>query len=285
MKYHTLTLNEQRLSQLEKIYSNHLIDIQNEHLLFSAIHNGIRIFAYKTGKVVLQGDNVLSEVAQIKSILKIEDYAAIGADEVGTGDVFGPIVVCSVYTSLEDLAFLEELGVKDSKNMDDRQIKAIGPKLANRLIYSLIILDPTRYNEINRKGNNLNKIKALLHNSSIIKTTAKINKKVPVILDQFCKPELYFGYLKDEKFKYTQIEFHVRAESYHLSVAAASILARYAFLAKMHELGKKIDMKLLKGAASNVDEQIMEIYTQHGIEMLEQVAKMNYKNVTKQVSL
>ena len=78
----------------------------------------------------------------------------------------------------------------------------------------------------------MNKIKALLHNQAIIKTSSKLNHTVPVILDQFCTPQLYFNYIKDETLIYRDIDFHVRAEQVHLSVAAASIIARYAYLVK-----------------------------------------------------
>ena len=279
MKYYTLTLSNEQIAQLEKIYMNHKQEDNNEFVAFSAFHNGCKVIAYKSGKVVFHGDDVINELTSIKASLKIYDYEAIGADEVGTGDVFGPIVVCSTYTSLEDLRFLEDLGVKDSKTMDDKKIKILGPKLAERLTYSLIILDPKKYNEISKKGFNLNKIKALLHNSSIIKTTAKVNQKVPVILDQFCKPDSYFSYLKDEKFRYSEIEFHTKAESFHLSVAAASIIARFAFLAKLHDLGKSVGIKLLKGAGSNVDD-LISILNIKKIN-LENIAKMNFKNITK----
>ena len=279
MKHYTLTLNSAQLAQLEKIYLNHKLDNNNEFVLFAAMHNDNKVIAYKSGKVVFQGEDIINEITSIKASLKIYDYEAIGADEVGTGDVFGPVVVCSVYTSLDDLRYLENMGVRDSKTMNDAKIKEVGPKLASKLTYSLIILDPIKYNEITKKGYNLNKIKALLHNSSIIKTTAKINRRIPVILDQFCKPDLYFSYLKDEKFKYSEIEFHTKAESFHLSVAAASIIARYAFLAKLHELGKEISVKLIKGAGVNVDEQISSLLSKK-ID-LNKIAKMNFKNITK----
>src|SRR5690606_26700076 len=128
---------------------------------------------------------------------------------------------------------LESLNVRDSKNMNDKMIIQIAPKIAQRLIHSLLILTPKKYNNLVDQGLNLNKIKALLHNQAIIKTSSKLEETVPVILDQFCTPQLYFNYIKDETLIYRDIEFHVRAEAVHLSVAAASIIARYAFLVKM----------------------------------------------------
>jgi ribonuclease HIII len=282
MKHYTISVTETELEKLNKVYQYHQIEDDNPYLLFHAEHNGIDILAYKTGKVLLQGKEVTHELITIKKHLNREDYAAVGSDEVGTGDVFGPIVVCSLYASASDIAYLESLNVRDSKNMNDKAIIAIAPKIAKKLVHSLLILTPQKYNKLTLQGYNLNKIKALLHNQAIIKTTSKLSEPVPVIVDQFCTPQLYFNYIKEETLIYRDIDFHVRAESIHLSVAAASIIARYAFLVKMSEYSEKIGVDLLKGASKDVDEQIKLIAETKGKSKLELIAKMNYKNVTKQ---
>ena len=132
---------------------------------------------------------------------------------------------------------------------------------------------------------NLNKRKALLHNQAIIKTTAKVDKQVPVILDQFCQPNLYFNYLSEETLVYRQINFYTKAESVHISVAVASIIARYAFLVRMVQLSKKFKLPLKKGASALVDEQVKELIDRGDLKRLHEVAKMNFKNVTKQLEV
>jgi ribonuclease HIII len=166
--------------------------------------------------------------------------------------------------------------------MTDKSIIAIAPKIAQKIVHSLLILPPQKYNERVEQGYNLNKIKALLHNQAIIKTASKLEESVPVIVDQFCTPQLYFNYIKDETLIYRDIDFHVKAEQIHLSVAAASIIARYAFLVKMQEYSQKLDIPLLKGASKEVDEQVKVIFDAKGLHTLSLVAKMNFKNVTKQ---
>lgn len=285
MKYYTISVTEQELEKLHKVYQYHTIEDQNPYLLFHAVHNSIDILAYKTGKVLLQGKEITHELISIKKHLNREDYAAIGSDEVGTGDVFGPIVVCSAYANTEDIEFLESLNVRDSKNMNDKTIINIAPKIAKRLIHSLLILPPKKYNELNQKGYNLNKIKALLHNQAIVKTTSKLDHQVPVIVDQFCTPQLYFNYIKEETLIYRDIDFHTKAEQVHLSVAAASIIARYAFIVKLREYGEKLDLELLKGASKEVDEQVKLIIENKGQQTLSFIAKLNFKNVTKHTSV
>ena len=281
MKHYTISVNESELEKLNRVYQYHQIEDSNPYLLFHAQHNGIEILAYKTGKVLLQGKEVTHELVSIKKHLNREDYAAIGSDEVGTGDVFGPIVVCSAYVSVQDISYLESLNVRDSKNMTDKMIQLIAPKIAKRIVHSLLILPPKKYNELVEQGYNLNKMKALLHNQAIIKTSSKTEENTPVILDQFCTPQLYFNYIKDETLIYRDIEFHTKAEQVHLSVAAASIIARYAFLVKMQEYSTKIGFELLKGASKEVDEQIKTIHETKGKHALALISKMNYKNITK----
>ena len=125
-------------------------------------------------------------------------------------------------------------------------------------------------------------MKALLHNQAIIKTATKIKETVPVILDQFCTPQLYYNYLKEETLVYRDIDFHTKAEQVHLSVAAASIIARYAFLVKMQQFSRKIGVELLKGASKEVDEMVKYLFEKKGQKALHSVTKMNFKNVTKQ---
>ncbi len=277
-----MSLSSVQLEALKQFYNNYLLKVNQPYLFFVAVHNDTRINAFNSGKVLLQGDEINSELVAIKSFLNIKHYPAIGSDEVGTGDVFGPVVVCSCYTSLDDLAYLEKLNVRDSKSMSNRDIIKLGPVIAKRLTHSLIILSPEKYNEKTKEGLNLNKIKALLHNHMIIKTTSKVEESVPVILDQFCLPTHYFNYLKDEKLVYRDIEFHTKAESVHISVAAASIIARYAFLVKMHQFSKETGFPLKLGASKEVDEQVKQIYDDKGLDTLVKISKMNFKNITKQ---
>lgn len=281
MKYYTLVTNEHELSHLNMVYRDHLRSVKDPNILFIANHNRVTITAYKTGTVVLSGEDINSELFAIKKMLNREDFEAIGSDEVGTGDVFGPVAVCAAYTTVEDIEFLESLNVRDSKNITDREIAKIAPQIAKRLTHSLIILTPKKYNQLIKAGYNLNRIKALLHNQAIIKTTDKVNKDIPVIVDQFCAPHLYYNYLKDETLIYRDIDFKTKAESYHISVAAASVIARYAFLAKMQEYSRKINIDLLKGASKSVDDLIINVHNMHGLNGLDLVAKTNFKNVTK----
>lgn len=285
MKYYTLYATEHELDHLKMVYTDHMKQFKDPNIYFVAHHNQVTVTAYKTGSIVLSGIDIYSELFAIKKMLNREDFEAIGSDEVGTGDVFGPVVVCAAYTTVEDIEYLERLNVRDTKNMSDKEIAKVGPEVAKRLTHSLIILTPEKYNKLVSEGYNLNKIKAHLHNQAIISLTQKLtDKNIPVIVDQFCRPQLYFNYLKEETLVYRDIQFFTKAENIHKSVAAAAVIARYGFLYSMQQSSKKAGVKLLKGASKKVDEQLEEIIKEQGTKILNSIAKTNFKNVTKLTS-
>lgn len=283
MKYFTFVLNKEEIKILKEIYSSYQVPSNNEHITFFARKDEIDLALYSSGKLLLKGYNLRPEVKLLKNAFGRRDYEAIGSDEVGTGDVFGPVTVCAAYVSLEDIEFLEDLNVRDSKSVTDKYVIENAPKIAKRLTHSLIILDPVKYNKLIDEGYNLNKIKAHLHNQAIISLTDKlpINSKVPVIVDQFCQPTLYYNYLKEELLVYRDIEFYTKAETVHIAVAAAAIIARYAFLYSLQQLNKKVNTRLLKGANKLVDEQVDTIFEKQGKKALLSVSKKNFKNITR----
>lgn len=278
----TIKLTKNQILELFKKYEQNLLPISNEYILMNARTKDLEIIAYTTGNVVLKSDNIQEEIKNLKDFLGIRDYDAIGSDEVGTGDLFGPVVVCSALVTIKDIPYLESLNVRDSKKITDEKIFELGPKLAKRLTHSIIMITPKEYNVLVDEGNNLNKIKALLHNQSYIKTITKVkNPTVPIIQDQFCTKEHYYSYLKDEKFIQREVLFYEKAESVHLSVAAAAIIARYAFLLSLRSYSKKVGKPLVKGAGDNATELLLELIKRHGRKVILLLAKKNFKNVEK----
>ncbi|BAD04716.1 ribonuclease HII Family 2 ['Chrysanthemum coronarium' phytoplasma] len=211
---------------------------------------------------------------------------SIGSDEVGTGDVFGPVIVCCVYLTAKNIVFLQKLGtIAESKKISDEKIMQLAPLIMKEVIYSVKIMMPLEYNQTIKQCN-LNKIKALMHNEAIKQTVLKASPNVPVILDQFCFPKNYFNYLQDQKAQneiYTKIIFETKADSSYFSVAVASVIARYLFLTQIAKLSKQINSKLQLGAGKLVDLQIDLIVKQHGLEILPQIAKCNFKNIVRKM--
>ncbi|NLN50193.1 MAG: ribonuclease HIII [Acholeplasmataceae bacterium] len=280
MKNYSLTLAKNQMDLLLEMYGPYQVETNIPHAIFQAKKADVSLIFYQNGTLLIKGE-FQEELRLIKNRLGLINFSAIGSDEVGTGDLFGPIVVCSAFVSADDIEKLEAMGVRDSKNITDRQIIELAPKLSKMLIHSVLILKPNKYNVMVRRGFNMNKIKAFLHNQAILLTVKKVEKEVPVIVDQFCLPKIYYNYLKDESKVYRDISFYTNAENIHISVAAASIIARYAFLAKMQQFSRFAGIRLLKGAGKDVDKQLVYLYKRKGYDTLRPITKLNFRNLKK----
>ncbi len=205
---------------------------------------------------------------------------SIGSDEVGTGDYFGPIVVTATYVCKDNIGFLEELGVKDSKKLTDLKILEIVPKIIKTIPYETIIYTNEEYNK--HSEYNMNKIKAILHNKALLRLMKKDNYGYDkVVIDQFCYPKNYFGYLKEAKNVYRKIDFTTKAEDKCLSVACASLISRYVFIKEMDKISKQLGKSIPKGAGNLVDDFARDIVKTNGKEILNKIAKLNFKNTGK----
>ena len=265
------------------------------------------ITLYESGKVVFQGkdadlasdfwnttEKLNSGKVDVKNSANKEkkeklDYinpkiyyaSTIGSDEVGTGDYFGPIVVTATFVAKENITFLEELVIKDSKKMTDDKILEVVPKIIKTIPYESIILSNKEYNEKYNSDINMNKIKAILHNKALMTIKNKEQNYDYIVVDQFAEPYVYFNYLKTSSNIVRNITFMTKAEDKCLSVACASIISRYIFLKEFDKLSKNLGMNLLKGASDKVDEQGLTIVKKYGIDKLSEIAKLNFKNTEK----
>lgn len=212
---------------------------------------------------------------------KIYKANSIGSDEVGKGDYFGPIVVTAAYVSKDNIPLLEELGVTDSKKLTDDKILEIVPKLIKEIKYDSIILRNKEYNDNYNNNINMNKIIAILHNKVLNNMKNKNVDYEYIIVDEFAKPFVYFNYLKEVPNIVKNITFITNAESKSLSVACASLISRYIFLKEFDKLGDELGFFLPKGAGSQVDEIGIKIVKKHGIDKLNDIAKINFKNTEK----
>ena len=287
-----------------KFYKDRMLDKRPPYSIFQVKEYDCVITLYESGKVMFQGIGADIEASywieeeRIKNGRVIDittgkdkkntpearilfNESTIGSDEVGTGDFFGPIVVTATYVSKEDISFLIDLGVRDSKKITDDKIKKIAPSIIKKIPYTTFILTNTSYNKNWSEDLNMNKIKAILHNKVLVSMKNKNYPYEKIVVDQFVYPAKYFEHIKEAKEKVTDITFTTKAEDKCLSVAAASIISRYIFLGEMEKLSKEIGMTIPKGAGPNVDEVGIEIVKKYGFDKLYDIAKMNFKNKDK----
>ena len=210
---------------------------------------------------------------------RFKNISTIGSDEVGTGDYFGPIIVTASFVDIKKKSFLYELGVRDSKKITDEKIIAIAPTLIKEFPHVTYILTPSDYNRLGIT--NMNKVKAILHNKVLYALKEKNYNYDKIVVDQFCYPVKYYEHIKATPNKVTNITFTTHAEDKCLSVAVSSIISRYIFIKEMEKLTKEMNMNIPKGAGTNVDEVGVKIVKQYGINKLNELAKLNFKNTEK----
>lgn len=276
-----------------------------QYALFQADEEDTVVTFYESNKVVFQGisadidasiwrerelalNGKLPEEKEKKDKDKKEDTTdyyfinSIGSDEVGTGDFFGPIIVTASYVSRKDISFLESLGVRDSKKITDEKIINIAPSIIKRIPHVSIILNNEDYNNNYSEKNNMNKIKAILHNKVLYQLLNKDKYNYDmIVIDEFAKKYVYFNYLKDVSNVVRNITFTTKAEDKCLSVACSSIISRYLFLKEMNKLSKELNIEIPKGASTKVDKVGKEIVKKYGIDKLKYISKLNFKNIDK----
>lgn len=300
------TVIQTTLKEIEKMkvhYQPYLAEKNPPGSIFFARKNGCVITAYKSGKVMFQGAGNEEEAKkwgnpdqkQSKSPVSpkgsgmplpdnISTMSAIGSDEVGKGDYFGPLVVVAAYVKSDQLALLRELGVKDSKHLTDSQIIKIAKDLLTFLPYSLLKLDNPRYNKLQASGMTQGKMTAILHNQAHNHLLEKISPEKPeaILVDQFAKAPIYYQHLKGQKvIQREKVYFSTKAESIHLAVAAASILARYAFVRAFEDMSNRAGFTLPKGAGPIVDQAAARLIKKKGVSALGEFTKLHFANTEK----
>ena len=187
----------------------------------------------------------------------------------------------AAYVTKENIPFLEKLGVKDSKKMTDEHIIKIMPEIKKRIPYSSMILTNEKYNQHHEENMNLNKIKAILHNKVLLALTEKYNNYDYVVVDQFAESYTYYRYLKEVPKVQKNITFLTKAEDQCLAVACGAIISRYILIKEFEKMSKEYKIEIPKGAGENVDKIGAEIVKKYGIEVLDKIAKKNFKNTEK----
>lgn len=208
--------------------------------------------------------------------------SSVGSDEVGTGDYFGPLVVTASYVSKENITYMQDLGVRDSKKLTDDKIIKIAPELIKKIPHTTIILSNKEYNDYHSTDTNMNKIKAILHNKCLLSVIKKDNVNYSkIVVDQFEPPKSYYTHISKAPERVTNITFMTKAEDQCMSVAASSIISRYIFLREMKKLNDRFNIEMPLGASTLVDEVGATLVKKHGKDILNEIAKLNFKNTEK----
>jgi len=274
----TYTISEAQGEKLREVLDSQgfeFSDLAYGH--FSAKKGKCSIGYYQSGKVVLQGKDarefiefyfepevtgkVLLGYEEIHNPEMFEPH--MGVDEAGKGDFFGPLVIAGAFLTPETTRRLMDAGVRDSKrvgsdkvvlNMADQVREITGNAV------SVVSIGPEKYNQLYQKMGNLNRLLAWGHGQVIANLHEAYPECPRALSDQFAHESLIERELKRRDIR-IEIQQRTKAES-DIAVAAASILARAAFVTAMEKLGG--DKPLPKGAGAPVKAWARQVFQKQG---------------------
>lgn len=251
---------------------------------------------YTSGKCVVQGKGaedwvtftlepqVLGEVVTgYDEVLHPEAYRPhMGIDESGKGDFFGPLVIAAAYVDETLTRKLKAMDVRDSKTISsDRKAEEMASDLRDLLgdRYSLVVIGPQAYNRLYAKIGNVNRMLAWGHARAIENLLEKVPSCSEALSDQFGpKQQIERALLqKGRKIKLVQ---RPKAES-DPAVAAASVLARAAFLYELKKLGRRHAVEIPKGASDQVRAVAEELVRKSGPRVMLESAKCHFQTLDK----
>src|SRR5881296_1431861 len=264
-----------------------------EYMLFFAQKNKLSVAVYEKGpKVLVQGRDV-EEFVQFELEPKILGEAKLGYEEVhspemfephfgvdesGKGDFFGPLVIAGAYVDRGIARKLLDTGVVDSKRIgSDGRIRALADAIRKESLglADTVLIGPAKYNELYEKFGNLNKLLGWGHARVIENLLAKKPDCPRSLSDQFADARVVQQSLLRHGRK-IDIEQRTKAES-DIAVAAASILAREAFINWLERRGKELGLRLERGASANAKETAKKLVEMNGPGALRGLAKVHFR--------
>lgn len=283
-----------KVSQQLKAYQ---ISNPSQYVTLAAKYKSVTCLLYSSGKLVLQG-NQAQEVAQelgLKIDLpsqektsKNQNLPLIGTDEVGNGSYFGGLAVVASFVQPKDHDFLKELGVDDSKTLNDAKIRLIAPILMEKIKHKALLLSPQKYNQMvgPDKPYNAVSVKVALHNQAIFLLLKEGVKAEKIIIDAFTTSGNYQKHLKKEKNHFQNpVTLIEKAEGQFLAVAVSSIIARNLFLENLDLLSQELGYTLPSGAGQASDKVASQLLKAYGMKALEYSAKLHFANTQKAIAL
>jgi ribonuclease HIII len=266
---------------------------ERPYTLFFAQKNKLSVAVYEKGpKILLQGKGI-EEFVQFELEPKILEEAKLGYEEVhspemfephfgidesGKGDFFGPLVIAGVYVDREVARTFLDAGIQDSKRIgSDKRIRDLAKIIRSTpgAIGDAVTVGPERYNDLYEKFGNLNSLLGWGHARVIENLLARRPDCPRALSDKFADASVIEKALLKHGQK-IRLEQRTKAES-DLAVAAASILAREAFIDWLESRGKALGVKLGRGVSAEVKDVAKKVAENGGPEALRKVAKLHFR--------
>ncbi|MDQ3199200.1 MAG: ribonuclease HIII [Verrucomicrobiota bacterium] len=201
-----------------------------------------------------------------------------GIDESGKGDFFGPLVIAGVYTDREIARAFMENGIQDSKRIgSDVKIRSLAKMIRQTpgVTLDVVAIGPERYNDLYEKFGNLNSLLGWGHARVIENLLAKRPDCPRALSDKFADARVIEKALLQHG-QHIQLDQRTKAES-DFAVAAASILAREAFIDWLERNGKRHGLSLGRGVSAAVRETARAVVEKEGPAALRGLAKVHFR--------
>ena len=138
-----------------------------------------------------------------------------------------------------------------------------------------VLIGPAKYNELYEKFSNLNRLLGWGHARVIENLLSKKPACLRSLSDQFADARVINASLLKHGRKIA-IEQRPRAES-DIAVAAASIIAREAFINWLERKTKELGLRLDRGVSSAVKDSARKLVEKNGPDALREVAKVHFR--------
>jgi len=268
---------------------------------FAAEKSKVNVVFYESGKLVVQGKEtrefvefvlepeILKEARLGYETLLNPDLLLprLGVDESGKGDFFGPLCIAGVYVNERVVRAWTDAGIRDSKSISsDRRMAELADVIRHTpgCVQTVIVIGNEAYNRLHTKLRSVNEVLAWGHARAIENLLEKREQLVPppvrAISDQFARSKATVEKALLPLGRALELVQRHKAEE-DLAVAAASILARDAFVQRLETLGKEAGLTLPKGASTPVLAAAREFIARHGAAGLGRVAKLHFRTAAQ----
>jgi ribonuclease HIII len=240
------------------------------------------VTAYRSGKVLFQGVDGDRQIRLAERILAHEvpaarslEFPIVGGDESGKGDLFGPLVVAAFATNGEsERREVVRAGARDCKLMTDAEARAVATRLNSIGVSGIRVLMPPDYNTRYARVHNVNILLNEVY-AELLLELATASKAHTVILDKYGGRAAAL-WKSPQDFRFV-VETHAER---HPEVAAASVLARAAFLDGLERTARENGIpRLPKGASMEAQAFMRRLASDMGKDVLRSVAKVNFAPV------
>lgn len=298
---YTHALTSSQAAKLRTLLEERGFDFQTKpYCLYAAAKSKVNVCVYEKGpKIVVQGKetedfitNLLEPEVLGEAELGYEEVhhpemfqPHIGVDESGKGDFFGPLVIAGVYVDGDAARRLRDIGAVDSKRISsDERIFKIAADIRGipGIAWEVIAIHPEKYNELHAKFGNLNRLLAWGHARVIENLLERVPGCQRAISDQFANPTVLQRAMQTRGREIELVQ-RTKAES-DPAVAAASILAREAFVNWLKSQSRKFGLDILKGVSEGVKQTAIRLVEQHGSSVLPTLCKMHFRTSTEVLS-